>query len=186
MKGCKAFSPTELKRVLSNVHSLRNRTLIVLGVTTGFRITELLSLKWSDLIAEGTVKDILYVAKRNRKGKREGHAVPLNKDAKSHIAKLHASRDKRSAFVFVSREGGALSYRQAQTIIKTAASRARVSGKIGTHSMRKTFAARVYESSNKDLVTTQACLGHKNINSTNQYVPKDEKEITRVVMSISI
>jgi integrase len=48
MTGCPALSPKELKLALANLrgrHALRNRALVILGVRTGLRISELLVLK---------------------------------------------------------------------------------------------------------------------------------------------
>ena len=50
--------------------------------------------------------------------------------------------------------------------------------------MRKTFANRVYEALDCDLVKTQMALGHKNVNSTVQYLSFKEEEIDRAIMTI--
>jgi integrase len=45
-----------------------------------------------------------------------------------------------------------------------------LTGKLGTHAMRKTFANRMYDKLGKDLVKCQRALGHRNINSTVSYL----------------
>jgi len=48
MIGCPALSPKQLRLTLKNLngqHALRNRALVMLGVRSGLRISELLALK---------------------------------------------------------------------------------------------------------------------------------------------
>ena len=48
MIGCPALSPKELKLALANLngrYALRDRAIVTLGVRTGLRISELLSIK---------------------------------------------------------------------------------------------------------------------------------------------
>ena len=49
--------------------------------------------------------------------------------------------------------------------------------------MRKTFADRVYEKLNHDLVKTQRALGHRNINSTVSYLSFREEEIDAAILA---
>ena len=59
-----------------------------------------------------------------------------------------------------------------------------LTGKLGTHSMRKTFANKVYDALNNDLVKTQRALGHRNINSTVSYLSFREEEIDQAILAI--
>jgi integrase len=49
--------------------------------------------------------------------------------------------------------------------------------------MRKTFANRMYDKLNHDLVRTQRALGHTNINSTVQYLSFREEEIDAAILA---
>jgi len=53
MKGCRPLNYDEKKRLINITSSKckRDKLLILLGLSTGFRISELLSLKIRDLIA---------------------------------------------------------------------------------------------------------------------------------------
>jgi excisionase family DNA binding protein len=59
-----------------------------------------------------------------------------------------------------------------------------LTGKIATHSMRKTFADRVYEKLGRDIFRTQKALGHRNINSTVQYLSFKEADIDAAVLAM--
>jgi integrase len=58
-----------------------------------------------------------------------------------------------------------------------------LTGKIGTHSMRKTFASKVYEQLNGRLERVQKALGHKNINSTVAYLSFREEDIDAAILA---
>jgi hypothetical protein len=60
----------------------------------------------------------------------------------------------------------AISREQAWRILKEVFHSNELSGKLGTHAMRKTFANRVYEKLNHDLVKSLKAMGHANIHST--------------------
>ena len=50
--------------------------------------------------------------------------------------------------------------------------------------MRKSFANRIYEKLNHDLVKTKKALGHKNINSTVSYLSFREEEIDEAILAL--
>lgn len=57
MSGCRPIAPRDLARVIEAMRGrfvLRNRALVVVGVRTGFRIAELLSLTLGDVVADGS------------------------------------------------------------------------------------------------------------------------------------
>jgi integrase len=72
---------------------------------------------------------------------------------------------------------------QAWRILQEAFAANELTGKLGTHAMRKTFANRVYEKLNHDLVKSQRALGHANINSTVQYLSFREEEIDAAILA---
>ena len=57
----------------------------------------------------------------------------------------------------------------AHDILKTAFTAAGLNGKLATHSLRKSFAQRVYEQSG-DIFLVQALLGHKSVSTTQRYL----------------
>jgi len=88
-------------------------------------------------------------------------------------------------FVFQSRKGqGPLGRVQYHRILKDAVEANELTGKIATHSMRKTFADRVYEALGRDIFRTQKALGHRNINSTVQYLSFKEADIDAAVLAM--
>jgi integrase len=50
--------------------------------------------------------------------------------------------------------------------------------------MRKTFADRVHEALDRDIFRTQKALGHRNINSTVQYLSFKEQDIEAAILGM--
>lgn len=194
MKGCRPLEEGEVEAVLAafdGPYALRDRALFLLGVKSGFRISELLSLRLLDVTRAGTLLGRITVARRNMKKKVEGRTILMHPEAKEALSlwleQLRAMGYMTSdTFVFQSRKGRnrAMSRIQAYRILQEAYERAGVSGSTGTHSMRKTFANNVHEKLGRDLLKTQKALGHKNINSTVSYLSFKEEEIDEAILSL--
>lgn len=193
MKGCRPLTDNEVAAVVasfSGPYAVRDRALFLLGVRSGFRISEILSLRVGDLVQRGQMVERVSVARRFMKKRVEGRSVLLHPEAKAALAVLLA--ELRSAgqvtdetFVFQSRKGDnqPISRVQAWRILNGSFEGNALTGKLGTHSMRKTFANRVYERLGRDLVRTQRALGHRNINSTVQYLSFREEDIDAAILA---
>jgi integrase len=193
MKGCRPLTEAEveiLQQSFGGVYAARDKALFLLGVKSGFRISELLSLRVGDVCQHGHLVDRVTVQRRHMKKKIEGRTVLLHPEAKAALATwlltLRQSPDcTAQTFVFRSRKGGnrPISAVQAWRILHDAVTTNELTGKVGTHAMRKTFANRVYHQLNHDLVKTQRAMGHKNINSTVAYLSFVEDEIDQAILA---
>lgn len=192
MKGCKPLSETEIARVEKTINQgvfgARNFLLFVLGRLTGLRISELLSLRIKDVWQYSKPVSRVSVERKNTKKKVEGKTIVLNEVAKNAIEGYVKSLGLVNGedFLFKSRKGYNchITKIQAYRIIKQAADSAKVSGKIGTHTMRKTFANQVYQKLGRDLAKTQKALCHKNIASTVCYLSVDDAEIEQAILAL--
>ena len=93
MKGTRPLDNAEIRKVseaFSGTFAIRNRSLFMLGVSVGGRISELLALKVGDVWQNGKpVKDLLF--DRNIvKGGEVSRAVPVNVDGRQAIEALIA------------------------------------------------------------------------------------------------
>ena len=89
MAGCRSLSDDEVELVRTSFkghYALRNRCLWEVGTKTGFRISELLSLKIHDVIQHGQIKDAITVSARFMKGKTKSRSVVLHNSAKEAIS----------------------------------------------------------------------------------------------------
>lgn len=193
MIGSRPLTQEEIKYILLAFHghyAARNRALFVLGLKTGFRISELLSLKVCDVYQDGAVLDSVGVHRSSMKGTGASRRVPLNQEAKEALLEwLNTMGNCRpETWLFESqRRGKPLDASRAWVIFEEAYDEAGVDrvSKLGTHCMRKTFAQGVYQALGHDLVKTQRALGHKSINSTVAYLGfGTDTEINEAIMSL--
>lgn len=178
----------------------RNLALFTVGMETGFRITELLSLTISDVYKDGAVMDTVSVARKNMKRKREGRSLPLTRAAKQAIAELiqwlrEEGYWQGTDYLFQSARRGnhAISRTQVWQIINDAARAGGISTRVGTHSMRKTFARRyrqwlieqvaIHQRQLEPMREVQKALGHTSIESTEKYIEWDDNILIEYIRS---
>lgn len=182
MAGCRALSEVEIYQILSAMKTRRNKFLFILGIRTGFRISELLKLKVSDVYRDGQPLDRIRVQRRFLKEKRGSREIPLHPQAQAMIKDYVRSLEPGTQELFPSRAGGALTRFTAHKIFKDAFKAAGIKGPVATHSMRKTFARKVYNALGKDLVATSQALGHAHISTTIDYIDVNQKDIERAIL----
>lgn len=188
MKGCRPLTDDELRRVLERLdghtHALRDRALIILGTRSGFRISELLSLRVCD-VRDGRV----CVARKKMKGQKEARTVLLHREAQAaldaRIGELaRQGYSDSETFIFRSRQGGnrPINRRTAWEMLTQAYRQCGLVGKIGTHGMRKTFAKDMYRKLGKDIIKLQLAMGHAEVTSTAKYVGAEAQEIDDAIL----
>ena len=132
MKGTRPLNNDEIRRVsgaFTGTYQIRNRGLFMLGVSTGGRISELLSLQIGDVYQNGRpVTDLLYF-KSIVKGGEVSRAVPVNRDGRQAIDDLiswhidYYGMTENDRPLFPSRNGRGqkrMSRRTAHDVLKTA------------------------------------------------------------------
>jgi site-specific recombinase XerD len=194
MKGCRAISREEEIKILKSFKgssAIRDKALLTVALYTGYRITESLSMRVSDVFQNGKIVDSVTISKRFMKGKDQSRCVALNQMAKLAIAERLKEMEskgwlKPDMFLFRSQRGGnkPLSRTGAWVMYQKAFRQLSMTGKLGTHFSRKSFAIRMHEKLHFDLIKTQAAMGHKNISSTISYLNFNEPEISQAVLSL--
>ena len=198
MKGTRPLDNNEIRLVYAcfdGTFAARNRGLFMLGVSTGGRISELLSLQIGDVYQNNKpVSDLLY-DKSIVKGGEVSRVVPVNTDGMRAIDDLirwHREQYRRkptpSRPLFPSRNGKgkkALSRREAHTVLKTAFLMAGLNGHLATHSLRKSFAQRLYEQTG-DVFAVQEMLGHKSIATTQKYLGVNYASVREAIQKMSL
>ena len=89
MKGCRPLTDEEvdlLQQSFGGVYAERDKALFLLGVKSGFRISELLSLRVGEVSQHGRLVDRVTVQRRHMKKQREGRTVLLHPEAKAALA----------------------------------------------------------------------------------------------------
>lgn len=191
MKGSRPLTRQQVKGLLALTSAIREQTLLTLGFCTGYRISELLSLKVSDVSTNGIIHSHVTVKAANTKTK-TGRSVLLNTDAQKALRRLVdviGTNANGQSPLFVSRKHDAngnlkaISRQQAHDLLKALFAKIGEFGNVSTHTLRKTFAARIYEQTGK-LEIVQIALGHKSINSTISYLAFGNDDLNRAIMGV--
>ncbi len=127
MKGCRPLSDSEAAQVLESLShgpfKLRNRALFLLGLRSGFRISELCSMTIGHVFQHGHFVSQISVQRKNMKGKKEGRTVPLHPEAREALIEwvnfgLHGK--PVTSPLFLSRNGNPMHRRTAWEMLKKA------------------------------------------------------------------
>ena len=166
----------------------------MIGVSTGGRISELLSLRIGDVYQNGRAVTDLLFDKSVVKGGEVSRAVPVNSDGRRAIDDLiawHRDRYKNTEAIrplFPSRNGQGekrMSRRTAHDVLKSAFEAAGLNGHLATHSLRKSFAQRLYDRTG-DIFVVQEMLGHKNVSTTQKYLGVNYANVREAVEEMSL
>ena len=155
MSGCRDLSGSEISAVLKSFKGRnreRNRALVLVGINTGFRVSELCALTIGDVVDEyGNIVAEIDIDRKRMKGKKRGRSVPVNSalrevlyDYLQHLAGRDYILKTDPLFPTYGRKP--LDRIGAWKIINRAKRNCRLAGKVATHSMRKTFATRIHDS----------------------------------------
>lgn len=192
MKGARALSKEEVadvKKSFWGKYEARDRSLFLMGLYTGARISELISLEVGDVYQHGKVIKTLELRKAITKGNKT-RQIPLNLEARETIESLIEWKRSQEeslepdAPLFVSRKKeGRLTRIQAHRILKQAYHANELTGKVTTHSMRKTFATTLAQ--NNPLKIVKELLGHSSLAITDRYLSVTEAELRQAVGQLS-
>lgn len=200
MAGCRALTPIEERKLLRVVRRLpaRDQALITCQWFTGFRISEVLSLTVGSVLRDGELVGKIGVSPRNMKG---GYGrtrwVPvspeLNRALRRHLGCLRKRWELCADMpLFPSRQGTldgsfrALTRESARLIMHRALARAGIQndGQLGTHVFRKTWASRVYQNSDYDILVVSAALNHANVATTQRYLVADQEAVVAAMRGV--
>ncbi|MBA9074513.1 integrase/recombinase XerD [Flavobacterium gossypii] len=165
---------------LSSNEGERNRAMLETLYGCGLRVSELVSLKISDLFfEEGFIKV---------KGKGDKQRfVPIGNLTQKYIdmyktsIRSHLSIQKgHEDTLFLNRRGKQLTRAMIFTIIKDLAVKINLKKTISPHTFRHSFATHLLENG-ADLRSIQLMLGHESITTTEIYVHLDRRHLTQVM-----
>jgi len=198
--GMRPLSDREVTLMLQAMsggkNAVRNQALLTLGIFTGFRISELLSIKVGDVWDGYKVRDRVTVSKGFLKGKKkEGRTMPINPGSANGIRRWLRSAN-RDNFCFLdwplfAAQGTrkAISRQFATRVLVEAAEKAGIDSKrIAGHSLRKTFASKAWISSAVagDMAKMAKLLGHSNWSNTLRYIEFLDGSLDQAVMEMSV
>ena len=165
---------------LSHPQGERNRCILETLYSCGLRVSELITLKLSDLyFDEGFIRVV-------GKGDKQ-RLVPISpltiKYINLYIDQIRAHLPIQKGFedtLFLNRRGKQLTRAMIFTIVKQTAVKAGVKKKISPHTFRHSFATHLLENG-ADLRSIQQMLGHESIITTEIYMHLDRTHLKEVL-----
>lgn len=155
---------------------IRDRAILELLYATGVKVSEMISIKVSDVNLTGR-----YITCSERKERN----IPFGNTAKEALQEYLNIRSeiydkKNSEYLFLNSQGEAISRQGLWKILKFYAKEANLSD-INPNSIRHSFAAHMIENG-ADLGSVQEFLGHSDITTTQLYLTRSHKNSREVYM----
>lgn len=189
----------------TGIYAKRNLCLFMIGVFTGYRISELCSLEIQNVMKfPPKINDRITVARSKMKGKYDSRCVPLNPKCHKYIRDYLDDWDnmyepfcdkkilsnplfpsRNSIIVDGVRKPKPVSARMISYIFENAAKELKIEN-LSTHTMRKNFAKSCYENLNKELILVQRALSHKSVTSTQKYINFDTEQVDEGILKNNI
>lgn len=158
----------------------RTMLLIASGCYLGLRVSDLIRLKWEDLLDRVELEIIEKKTGKIRKIGLNTHLI--------EIAQRVYENEGLDRLIFESRiTGSGISTQRVNQILKEVAKKYKLKGRITSHSMRKTFGKRIFESHNhseRALVILSQMFNHSSTAITRRYIGIVDKEISDIYLSL--
>ena len=166
---------------LSKDHGERNRAIIECLYSCGLRVSELVSLKISDIEYNDNI--IKVIGKGNKQ-----RIIPLSKTLKKylqnyilHIRSKQKPNKENVDIVFLNRRNKQMSRVMIFNIIKQQTDLAGVKKNVSPHTLRHSFATHLVEGG-ADLRAVQEMLGHQSITTTEIYTHLDRSYLKQTIL----
>ncbi len=166
---------------LSRAEGMRNKAMLEILYGCGLRVSELTSLKISNLYLDIDFVKILGKGNKER-------LVPIGSEAIKFLrlfideVRVHiAVKPGKEDFVFLNKRGNPISRVMVFLIIKDLAKKAGINKNISPHTFRHSFATHLIEGG-ADLRAVQEMLGHESITTTEIYTHLDRDYLRETII----
>ncbi len=176
----------DMKRILK-ASNHRDYLLFVMGINTGLRIIDLLQLTLGYVLDQKTRPAQLIVVKEQKTGKER--KIILNEVIRRALQEAITSKDdvQLGEYLFKSQKGKnqPISRVQAWQVLNDAAKTCGITGRIGTHTLRKTFGYHAYQAG-VDITLLQKIFNHSAPSITLRYIGITQDDIDNVYISMCL
>lgn len=166
-----------LTRKLAKDGNYKMSLLIALGCFTGLRISDILSLRWNQILDTDEFTIIEHKTKKKR-------TIRVNLQLRKHIRDCyeHIQPVSINAPILISQKGTVFSIQRINEVLKEIKRKYRLQiGNFSCHSLRKTFGRQVYnmnsDSSELALVKLMELFNHSSVSITKRYLGLRQEEL---------
>jgi integrase/recombinase XerC len=158
---------------------LRDAAVITLILNTGLRVSEVASLRVSDLLLTERKASLTVRAGKGRKQR----VVPINTEARRLLDEWFTVRpDTSSEMLFIGQRGEPMQVRSVQLAVSRIAASAGLD-EVTPHHLRHTFAKSLLNNG-VSLEKVAALLGHESLDTTRLYVTPGERDLEDAVAGL--
>jgi len=158
---------------------IRDYLLLVLGINSGLRISDLLQLTVDDVQGQDRIS-----VREQKTGKAKD--FPISETCKKAIQEYIKATGVKDGYLFPSRKGTKPITRiQAYRILNESAQCVGIKEAIGTHSLRKTFGYHAYQNG-VDITRIQKLLNHSAPSVTLAYIGITQEELDNVYITLNL
>ncbi|GAB4034778.1 tyrosine-type recombinase/integrase [Spirosoma gilvum] len=168
----KVFSPADIKRLFDVTTNLKHNTMLKLCYGMGLRVSEIVSLKVTDVDSKN-----IEVFIGRAKGKKDRYAnLP---ESILEQLRTYFREYKPKKYLFEGQYEEQYSVRSTQQIFKTALHKAKINKEVGINGLRHSFSTHLLENGT-DVKFIQELLGHNDIKTTLRYTQVSEKSLKNI------
>lgn len=166
---------------LTHPQGERNRAIIETLYACGLRVSELITMKLSDLYFEEGFISVTGKGNKQRLVPISNHTVKYINIYRNEVRVHQDIAKSASDVLFLNRRGKPLTRAMIFTIVKNLAKEANINKKISPHTFRHSFATHLLENG-ADLRAIQQMLGHESITTTEIYMHLDTSHLKETVL----
>lgn len=166
------LSMEEIKMVINSIQNIKHKTIITIMYSGALRVSEIINLKINDI---DTLNKKINI--KSAKGKID-RFVPLSEKLIC-LMRQYWKIYKTNTYLFEGATGNKYSASSVQNIIKTTTKKLGIRKKISTHSIRHSAITHLIKNGT-NLRVVQKLAGHKNINTTANYVKIYDADIMEI------
>ncbi len=163
----------ECLRIFQVVDNPKHKLLLLVGYGAGLRVSEIVTLKWQDILFEEYKIHI-----KNAKGKKDRMVMLPYSIVQS--LKIYKELYKGKHYVFEGQYAGeSYSVGSVQTVMREALQRSGLEKKATVHTLRHSFATHLLENGT-DIRYIQQFLGHSSIKTTTVYTHLTQSAVNKI------
>lgn len=179
------LSESEIHAMLTLTENPRNRLLLRLLYAAGARVAEICALTWADVQPNGDSGQVTLYGKGGKT-----RAVRLSpgtwrevQQFRQVVASEDATQTAADAPLFAGRKGGHLATSQVYRIVRAAAKRAGIPGKVSPHWLRHSHASHALERG-ASVALVRDTLGHSSLAVTSMYTHAKPEESSALHLTV--
>lgn len=175
----------ELLKMYFKSRNLRDYVLFIMGINSNLRISDLLSLKTSDVHTGKKIREYIEI-KEQKTGKAK--KIKINENIEKTLIEYIKKEDlKMDDYIFQSKKGinKPISRQQAHYILQQAGEYCGIEEPISPHSLRKTWGYWAWKGG-ASLILIMEALNHSNTTITKRYLGILQEDIDDIFINLNL